>query len=380
MKINQMAEFFQLCFNSKVTPALVGTSGVGKTSICKQAAKELGFNRTIILRPSLVADVGDLVGLPDFTVIDGESRTTFKSPDWLPKKDEKCLIVVDEINRTQKDIIMAMFDLIEAEKPKIGNYILPEGCKVVATLNPPTENYEVLDLKDSAFVSRLCFVKVIPDFDSFESWGKSTDEVTPEMLSFLKSNPNFFGIGEQFEVDDFFGVDANEQGNHFKNNNRSKKKVSDLFKNSQDLKTSESVLFEAIRGISGLEVATAFIKFTKQIKAINLDYILGKKENLENFDYSNMSNIWKIIEEIKTRMVEKEFPETKREKIFTFLMNCPLDTVYGFLEYVSSYNEKVEKDSSEEKLINIFMNQMVDHKEFGDFITKIGQTKSSEEK
>lgn len=359
MKLNQIEKLYKLCFESNVTPALVGTSGVGKTSINQQIAERLGFDSVIILRPSLIADVGDLVGLPDFEVKvtkngGSEKRTTFNAPDWLPTEGEKALVVLDEVNRTQKDIIMAMFDLIEAENPKIGKYILPKGCKVVATLNPPTDNYTVLDIKDSAFTSRLCFIKVVPNQKVFTDWGRKTGNLSEEMIAFLGKNDKFFGLGEDFEVDMFFGSNDDEKGNHFKNNNRSKKKVSDLYENGKRLNMPKGVIFEAIRGVAGLEAATAFTQFADNYSTvITLEDLLTDKEASEKFDYSQLSNVSKIIDDLKHMISKGNYKSEYTDNLAVFMTKIPLDTFKGFYEYLSAAgNDETEGEEHFSKFID----------------------------
>jgi hypothetical protein len=342
MDIKNVADLVRLSIAAKTTPALVGTSGVGKTSICEQIAKELGFEKVIKLRPSLVADVGDLVGLPDFEVEINNGietkRTTFNAPDWLPREGEKALIVIDEINRTQKDIIMAMFDLIEADHPKIGNYYLPKDCKVVATLNPPTDNYTVLDIKDSAFTSRLCFIKVVPNLDSFTNWGRESGEVSNVMLDFLNKNAaTFFGYGEDFEVDEFFGSDESEQANHFKNNNRSKKKVSDLYTSGKALGISDGIITEAIRGIAGRTAAAAFMDFAENYSdEMTLAAIKKSKKSFKNFDFNRLANIAKILGDLKHELKTGKFNVEKHTgNVAEFLNNVPLDTLKGFFLFAT---------------------------------------------
>lgn len=332
MRLDQAENFFKLCFASNVTPALVGTSGVGKTSIPKQLYKQMGFDVFIILRPSLVADVGDLVGLPDFEVVynaDGteEKRTTFNSPDWLPKKGEKALVVIDEINRTQKDIIMAMFDLIEAEKPKIGKYELPEGSKVISTLNPPTDEYTVLDLTDKAFTSRLCFLKVMPDKQVFLDWGKQNNNLSGVMMDFLEANDEFFGLGEDFEVDQIFKLEI-------KNNNRSKKKVSDLTENCKALGLDLGVLYECILGIGGKEFASAYIEFMKNYNdVVTWEDIANNTTKASRLNFENLAPISKINDDLKVAFREKKIKKKHFENIANYLANIPADTFQGFMDF-----------------------------------------------
>lgn len=330
MRLDQIEQALKLCFASNVTPALVGTSGVGKTSIPKQLYKQMGFDVMIILRPSLVADVGDLVGLPDFEVTvnqDGteEKRTTFNSPDWLPRKDQKALIVIDEINRTQKDIIMAMFDLIEAENPKIGKYVLPEGSRVIATLNPPTDEYTVLDIKDKAFTSRLCLLKVMPDKQVFLNWG-AKGNLESVMMDFLEANDEFFGLGEDFDVE-MFGLDI-------KNNNRSKKKVSDLTKNFKELDIDMSVFFECVRGIGGQEFASAYCEFVKHHNdVITWEDIVKETPKAQRLDYNNLPTISKINDDLKVAFRDKKIKKKHFKAISDYLAKTPADTFQGFIDF-----------------------------------------------
>lgn len=341
MKLNQARQFFELCFNSNVTPALVGTSGVGKTSIPKQLYKDMGFDSFIILRPSLIADVGDLVGLPDFQVIklqDGteETRTTFQSPDWLPQQGEKALVVVDEINRTNKDIIMAMFDLIEAEKPKIGKYELPKGSRVIATLNPPTDEYTVLDIKDNAFTSRMCFLKVVPDKEVFLNWGEQGN-LDSTMIDFLNANDKFFGLGEDFEVEQF--------GLNIRDNNRSKKKVSDLTVAFKELGFSDyNVLFECVRGIGGKEFAHTYVEFVKNHSdVVTVDDMLENTAKMKRLDYDNLGHLAKINDQLSAYFREEKIKSSQYENIAQYLSKVPADTFQGFIDtFVADTDENGE--------------------------------------
>jgi hypothetical protein len=364
MKLNQLDKAFKLCFDAGVTPALVSTSGVGKTTHCKVVAKKMGFEKTIILRPSMVADVGDLIGLPDFTVIiseDGkeDKRTTFNAPDWLPQEGEKAMIVIDEINRTQKDIIMAMFGLIETDDPKIGNYNLPSTCKVVATLNPPTDNYTVLDFRDSAFTSRLCFLKIVPNLKVFTDWGRKGN-LSNEMMDFLNKNDKFFGLGEDFEVDDFFGSGEKERGDHIKNNNRSKKKVNDLYVTAKELKTPRGVLTECIRGIAGIEFTTAFMNFADNYKNIvTLEDILATKDGYEKFDYTAIASIAKVLEDLKLEIEKGNLKKKHFDSLAGFFGKIPLDTFKGFFDYASSKSGNTEH----KKVYTEFLNNLGEYED-----------------
>ena len=356
MKISQVKELITLCQVSKVTPALTAVSGVGKTSILKQIGKDMNFDRTIVLRPSLISDVGDLVGLPDLKTIpvettDGKTdtilRTTFASPDWLPRPEEKCLVIVDEINRSNKDVIMAMFDLIEADHPKIGQYELPEGCMVVATLNPPSEDYSgVLDFSDSAFISRLCFIEIQPDLEDFIAWGRKDNNLSDGTMNFYAKNKvEFFKTGKPFAVEEF-GMKIDE-------NNRSKKKVNDLYEAAKKLGTNKLVRFEAIRGMGGKEFATRYTQFMdNHVNEISIEDVLDDPTTVTRIDKGKMDFISKLNGDLEHKLFNTELTPEQTENVFNYLDKVlPLDTLNGFLQGLN-------KDTLKKDKVNKFLGQI----------------------
>ena len=358
MKANQVKDFFKLCFESKVTPCLIGESGTGKTTIPTQIYKELGFDEYVIFRPALCADSADLTGLPEFEVVEfsenGEKHsvktTAFASPKWLPRGDQKYLIILDEFNRATKDLANALFGLIEAEAPHVGEYKLSKGSKVVATGNPPTDNYGgVLDLKDNAWTSRLCFVKMEVSLDEYVEYGKSTGKVSSGMLQFLLKNPKFYSSGCGFEVDEFFGTNSDEVNAYVTTNNRSKNKIDALYTRGTELGINDAVIFEAIQGIAGKEFAVAYTKFQKEFaRTVTLDEILADKKNLERFDFSALSNISKVIDDLKAKLESDTIKNTKkhRENLVAFLKEIPIDTLQGFAMDFTNFerDEKMAKN------------------------------------
>lgn len=333
MKISNVKNAARLAFESDVTLTLVGVSGVAKTSIFKQIYKDLGFDNVLIIRPALFADAADLVGLPDFQVYDvnGNSvkTTKFITPDYLPKEGDKTLIVLDEINRIQKDIANAIFGMIEAESPTVGQYKLPSTCKVVATCNPPTSNYSgVLDFIDQAWVTRLCFVKVLNDYDDFASYGRATKKVSNLSLEFYAKYPQFFTIGEDFEVDMFnMKLDSN---------NRAKEKADALHRNAKELGIDDNILFEMLRGVGGLEFAQAFINFRNEYtEETNINEILENKNDIINtFDYTKMTELSKLMDELKVATNENKLNKDNYKNLELFLISIPKDLAVSYLQFL----------------------------------------------
>lgn len=378
MKLSEVKQAAEVCFASKsATPCLVGVSGSGKTSIWGQIAPELGFDRVEILRPALLADAADLIGLPDFEIIEKGGKavktTAFMRPKWLPFEGEKVLIVIDEINRATKDVSNALFGLIEAEKPFIGEYVLPEGCKVVATCNPPTDNYAgVLDFADSAWSSRLCFIKIAPSLDVYTNYGRQSETVSNVMLDFLNKNETFFGTSGDFDTDMFFTDESDVK----ETNTRSFSKVSSIFESAKDLGTPRNITFELVKGIVGTEFATSFMNFADTYSNIvTVDDLLTDPEAYTRFDYTALSGIAKVLQDLKFKIGKGEVEEAQIPNILPFLKKIPLDTLKGFVVYLVKEN----KDDTNGALMNTFAETLIDDEELDEKLDLVMSEESTAE-
>lgn len=378
MELNKVKLAAKVAFASNVTLCLVGESGVAKTSIWGQIYKDLGFDSYVIIRPAMIADAADLVGLPDFEVIEVGGKkvktTDFMRPKWLPSEGEKVLIVVDEINRVQKDVANAFFGLIEAEGGTVGQYKLPRTCKVVATCNPPTDSYGmVLDITDSAWSSRLCFVKIAPSLDEFTAYGRSSGKIAPIMLDFLNKNEKYYGSGGSFEINDFFGNSDEERGAHIKNNNRSKEKISNLYVNGTEMGLDKGTLQELIQGIGGKEFSISFMQFAQNYnKIITLEQLLQDVEAHKNFDYTAISNINKVLEDLKHAFTESNVKKKELKNALLFVKNLPSDTLQGFITWVSQNNR-----NKEYKYLLEFSDMLVNDSDIFEKIKLITQARTS---
>lgn len=339
MKINQVLEAARVCLTSKAaTLCLVGQSGVAKTASFVKGYKELGYDGYVLIRPALLADAADLVGLPDFEIIHHNGKdhkvTTFARPDFLPFEGQKTLFILDEINRGTKDVANALFGMIESDQPRVGQHIFPSGSGVVATCNPPTDNYGgVLDLRDNAWSSRLCFVKIEPTIEDFTEYGRKSGNVSNVMLDFLNKNEKFFGTVANFDVDMFFNKDENggEEANL-----RSLEKASRLFEAGKKAGVERGITFELIRGTKGLEFTTSFMQFADEYKThVTVDDILKDPKNIERFDKTAMSSINKILEDYKHKAEKGELDPKTNKNFIKFLEVIPQDTFMGFAAYVS---------------------------------------------
>ncbi len=163
-------------------PLLVGHFGVGKTDVARQIAAET--NRKIVVLVLSQMEPGDLIGLPSKQ----EDRTSFLKPDWWPENGDY-LIVLDEINRAHRSIRNAIMQLLIDRR--IHNHVLPDGVWIMATMNPPDEEYDQADLiTDPAFLSRFFVLYVNPTVEEWREWAQ-LNGVDSKVLEFITNYPEF---------------------------------------------------------------------------------------------------------------------------------------------------------------------------------------------
>jgi len=159
---------------------LRGQHGIGKTTILKTWGAANGYD-VIVLLGSQMADAGDLIGIP-FRNANGMEYaipTKFKG-------ENKKLLILDELNRSPKDVRDSFFSLaLEGEIPQTG-YKLPEGSRVAATMNPDNEYYQV-DTLDPALLDRFHRFELVINPREWLVWA-SGKNINAVLLEFLNKN------------------------------------------------------------------------------------------------------------------------------------------------------------------------------------------------
>jgi hypothetical protein len=221
-----------------VTVAMVGPSGVGKSAIEKQLAKELGID-FIDLRLA-TQEPGDLIGNP---YRDGDV-TRNAMPAWFPKEGTKGILCLEELNRAPNDVRQCIFQLIWDRKLHMIN--LPEGWTIVLAMNPDNGEYQVETL-DKALVRRCSVVVVEPNVNAWMEWATSpSSNVPPEITGFIGTHKDMLFVPENFD----FPVTRTPAGWG---------DTLALLRNAKAI--PQDLEFEVISGVCGKEAAAAFIKY-----------------------------------------------------------------------------------------------------------------------
>ncbi len=118
---------------------LSGSHGIGKSDFLQEFGGARGL-RVHVLDLSLL-EATDLTGLP----YQDAGRTRFAPPAHLPSAGEgPSMLVLEELNRCDRSVRQPCLQLLTARR--LNDYRLPDGCFVVACVNPVEGGYDVDEL------------------------------------------------------------------------------------------------------------------------------------------------------------------------------------------------------------------------------------------
>ena len=159
---------------------LEGQQGIGKTSVLKQLAEELGFHYSAIYGAQVAPE--DLIGLPKNIEKDGKYITIFSEPVLLPKH-EKTIFVLEEINRAPIEVQQAVLQLLTDKQ--VSGHKLPDKTLVCVSINPTEGGVYMTQELDSVFRNRMLNLKVVPNKDEFVEFIK--DRWDSRIINFIDS-------------------------------------------------------------------------------------------------------------------------------------------------------------------------------------------------
>jgi len=147
----------------------ISEAGVGKSQVVKQLARKYD-RRVVDIRTSQFSLIG--AGVPQRA--DDQGYFQIAVPADYPKKDEKCILLFDEINQGQSHAIAMFFKLLEDRG--IYNYELPDDCIIVALMNPSTAQYNVTKIETNPAINRrLMKVYVYATFTDWVAHAKTKE-------------------------------------------------------------------------------------------------------------------------------------------------------------------------------------------------------------
>ena len=165
-----------------IPPILVrGAPGLGKSSILRQVAKDLGVG-FIDVRLAQREPV-DIRGLP---VPEEDGVKWLVSSDWPRDMNSRGIILFDEITAADRSLQVAAYEFILDRR--LGElYTVPNGWYICAAGNR-TEDRAVATTISSALANRFMHLELGEDVESWLSWARS-HEIRPEVMAFIRFSP-----------------------------------------------------------------------------------------------------------------------------------------------------------------------------------------------
>ena len=220
LNINEAKEFLShivknnrfLQENKKLPVAVevIGDSGIGKTSMVLQVAKELDLN-LVKLNLSQIEELGDLVGFPirqfevckdkdnciwidehaveEYTKLGykftGQNRMSYCPPEWIVGKTKGGILLLDDWNRADIRFIQAVMELIDRQQ--YISWSLPKDWHIMLTANPDNGEYLVNSI-DNAQKTRFISVNLKYDIKCWSTWAEN-NQVDGRCINFLLKHP-----------------------------------------------------------------------------------------------------------------------------------------------------------------------------------------------
>lgn len=168
---------------SFIPPTLVrGGAGVGKSSIVKDVAKELGIGFVDVRLAQL--ERVDISGLPS---VEG-GQTKWNVPSMFPSDPKsKGILFLDEITAAPADCQVAAYSLVLDRKIPNSDYTLPDGWYICAAGNRVGDRAVARPLS-SALANRFAHYELEVNEEEWNDWAVA-HSIHPSVTGFLKYRP-----------------------------------------------------------------------------------------------------------------------------------------------------------------------------------------------
>lgn len=206
--------FLQANNKPPVSVEVIGDSGIGKTSMVVQLAKEMDLN-FVKLNLAQIEELGDLVGFPirQFEMTDGKetewidehavedyhkknwsttgkNRMGYCPPEWIANKTTGGILLLDDWNRADIRFIQAVMELIDRQQ--YISWSLPKDWHILLTSNPDNGDYLVNSI-DNAQKTRFISVNLKFDINCWGVWAEN-NQIDGRCINFLLKHPEFVNI------------------------------------------------------------------------------------------------------------------------------------------------------------------------------------------
>jgi MoxR-like ATPase len=341
-----------LVLSTGEVPLIVGESGIGKTALAKELAKQNHWS-LIVIDGNLLKE-GEIGGLPtieSYIVIDAkgerqEKKTTiYAIHNKLREIDEKIregktvLLFIDEINRCEHTVQQELMNLVLNRE--INGYRLLEDVKIIAAMNPSGKygsdfDYQVVDM-DAAQENRFVWLHMEPDEVQWLDWAVDTG-IEQKVMEFISTFPEYLHKINEDEV---------------RATPRSYERISKAYKIYKEKKNAipKSVFLNVLKGNVGKLIAEEFMNYIESDYSPLISY-----EDVFSGDTLHEAIVQRIKNESHTRLYlsaknilknlesniknGNESSDYYINRFIEFLRRYPVDLMIGIMKDVkSSYTE-----------------------------------------
>lgn len=281
MKISEVAAALRLCVEIKRPVFLTGEAGIGKSSVVKQVAAEMGI-KLIDVRAVLL-DAVDMRGLP---TVNGDGRAHWATPEFLPR-DGDGILFLDELNRAPQLVQNACLQLTLDRK--IGDYELPEGWTVVAAGNADTSRG--VTRMSEALANRFIHLNVEADINDFSTWAASNG-LRPEVIAFIRFRPELLHKYDPKQTEKAFPSP------------RAWQFVSEIL----DANPADSIEHALYAGTVGVGAAAEFMGFLKMYRNLpSLDSIIKDPKKAVVPPQKEPATLWAVVAGLGRKATKANF-------------------------------------------------------------------------
>jgi len=187
--VREAKDFVKLCLKTGDVPCLVGSTGIGKTQLMRQVAKEMDG----LLLPLFLAhrEREDVIGIPFPSKDTPTYRFLIEETIYnVLNHKGQVIIFLDEFNRADAPVLNSAFTMIEDRV--YGSVNLPPNIGIVTCMNPSEEGYLVNGCEqDHAFRRRLCFTHVVADHLTWVEYATNEGKFDEDVIAFIRAKPMF---------------------------------------------------------------------------------------------------------------------------------------------------------------------------------------------
>lgn len=271
--------YFSMMAAKGAVPLIKGRPGEAKTAIIKSIAKKVGWRtdeskpfeygmQLIDIRLSQIDEVV-VTGYPAANP-DGVTYS-FRIPDWAKRANEKpTIIVFEEYNRAKLEQRNAAMQIM-CEREVGMNWKLNDDVYMVATGNLGEEDGTDVEEIEAAQKGRMATIRhslTIPEWEE----GYATEHVHSLVLSFLKTNPQWFYKYENDESDSYASARTWDYLSKFI--------ITNFGKTEPNLKEISDAMLMVGKAYVGNTI-TPFIRYIEQMQNVSVKDIINRYDQVK---------------------------------------------------------------------------------------------------